>query len=105
MKVVVHDLLISWGAASNPASQHRPLTLPRRPLTRTLPRFLFKPLKTLPRFQQSWETANHRQQEKLLELIRRLAEDDKEGVISDKVRFYRSTVIGYQRSGGYNINL
>lgn len=37
------------------------------------------------RFQTSWNTANKKQQEKLLELIRRLAEDDKEGVIAHKV--------------------
>ncbi|XP_066928951.1 ubiquitin carboxyl-terminal hydrolase 9X-like [Clytia hemisphaerica] len=37
------------------------------------------------RFQASWDTANKKQQEKLLELIRRLAEDDKEGVIAHKV--------------------
>ncbi|KAL5247027.1 hypothetical protein ACHWQZ_G019033 [Mnemiopsis leidyi] len=37
------------------------------------------------RFQRSWETANTKTKEKLLELMGRLAEDDKEGVISDKV--------------------
>ncbi|XP_057300867.1 probable ubiquitin carboxyl-terminal hydrolase FAF-X [Hydractinia symbiolongicarpus] len=37
------------------------------------------------RFQASWKSANKKQQEKLLELIRRLAEDDKEGVIAHKV--------------------
>ncbi|XP_065055791.1 probable ubiquitin carboxyl-terminal hydrolase FAF-X isoform X1 [Rhopilema esculentum] len=37
------------------------------------------------RFQASWKEANKKQQEKLLELIRRLAEDDKEGVIAHKV--------------------
>lgn len=36
-------------------------------------------------FQSSWSTASRRQQEKLLELIRRLAEDDKEGVMAVKV--------------------
>lgn len=35
--------------------------------------------------QASWKEANKKQQEKLLELIRRLAEDDKEGVIAHKV--------------------
>ena len=30
--------------------------------------------------QRSWSTANAKQREKLLELIRRLAEDDKDGV-------------------------
>ena len=35
--------------------------------------------------QASWNLANKKQQEKLLELIRRLAEDDKEGVIAHKV--------------------
>jgi ubiquitin carboxyl-terminal hydrolase 9/24 len=37
------------------------------------------------RFQSSWSTANVKQREKLLELIRHLAEDDKEGVMADKV--------------------
>ncbi|CAH0386901.1 unnamed protein product [Bemisia tabaci] len=37
------------------------------------------------RFQSSWTTANRKQREKLLELIRRLAEDDKEGVMAQKV--------------------
>ncbi|XP_065644318.1 ubiquitin carboxyl-terminal hydrolase 9X isoform X4 [Hydra vulgaris] len=37
------------------------------------------------RFQAGWNSANKKQQEKLLELIRRLAEDDKEGVIAHKV--------------------
>lgn len=36
-------------------------------------------------FQTSWTTANKRQREKLLELIRRLAEDDKDGVMAYKV--------------------
>jgi len=36
-------------------------------------------------FQASWTTANKRQREKLLELIRRLAEDDKDGVMAFKV--------------------
>jgi len=36
-------------------------------------------------FQASWKTANRRQREKLLELIRRLAEDDKDGVMAFKV--------------------
>ena len=33
----------------------------------------------------SWKTANKKQGEKLLELIRRLAEDDKVGVMAHKV--------------------
>lgn len=33
----------------------------------------------------SWKTANKKQGEKLLELIRRLAEDDKDGVMAHKV--------------------
>lgn len=37
------------------------------------------------RFQSSWSTANAKQREKLLELIRHLAEDDKEGVMAEKV--------------------
>lgn len=36
-------------------------------------------------FQKSWHHANKQQREKLLELIRRLAEDDKEGVMAQKV--------------------
>ncbi len=36
-------------------------------------------------FQQSWRTATPKQREKLLELIRRLAEDDKDGVMAEKV--------------------
>jgi ubiquitin carboxyl-terminal hydrolase 9/24 len=36
-------------------------------------------------FQGSWVSASRRQREKLLELIRRLAEDDKEGVMAVKV--------------------
>ena len=36
--------------------------------------------------QGSWHNAAKKQQEKLLELIRRLAEDDKEGVMANKVR-------------------
>lgn len=37
------------------------------------------------RFQDSWREANKKQREKLLDLIRRLAEDDKEGQMADKV--------------------
>ncbi|KAK3733916.1 hypothetical protein QZH41_000977 [Actinostola sp. cb2023] len=36
-------------------------------------------------FQESWANASKKQREKLLELIRRLAEDDKEGVMAHKV--------------------
>ncbi|EDO35056.1 predicted protein [Nematostella vectensis] len=36
-------------------------------------------------FQESWTCASKKQREKLLELIRRLAEDDKEGVMAHKV--------------------
>lgn len=35
--------------------------------------------------QESWAHASKKQREKLLELIRRLAEDDKEGVMAHKV--------------------
>jgi len=35
--------------------------------------------------QASWTNANKKQREKLLELIRRLAEDDKDGVMAHKV--------------------
>ncbi|KAG1670256.1 putative ubiquitin carboxyl-terminal hydrolase FAF-X [Nymphon striatum] len=37
------------------------------------------------RFQESWAGASQKQREKLLELIRRLAEDDKDGVMAHKV--------------------
>lgn len=37
------------------------------------------------KLQASWSTANKKQTEKLLELIRRLAEDDKDGVMAQKV--------------------
>jgi hypothetical protein len=36
----------------------------------------------------SWSIANKKQAEKLLELIRRLAEDDKDGVMAHKVHFF-----------------
>ncbi|XP_071799117.1 ubiquitin carboxyl-terminal hydrolase 9X-like isoform X1 [Asterias amurensis] len=36
-------------------------------------------------FQESWSSASTKQREKLLELIRRLAEDDKDGVMAHKV--------------------
>ncbi|XP_052783474.1 probable ubiquitin carboxyl-terminal hydrolase FAF-X isoform X2 [Mya arenaria] len=36
-------------------------------------------------FQASWQHASKKQREKLLELIRRLAEDDKEGIMAHKV--------------------
>ncbi|XP_054167467.1 probable ubiquitin carboxyl-terminal hydrolase FAF-X [Oppia nitens] len=36
-------------------------------------------------FQQSWTKATKKQREKLLELIRRLAEDDKDGLMANKV--------------------
>lgn len=36
-------------------------------------------------FQNSWTTANKKQREKLLELIRTLAEDDKDGLMAEKV--------------------
>lgn len=35
--------------------------------------------------QESWATASTKQREKLLELIRRLAEDDKDGLMAHKV--------------------
>jgi len=35
--------------------------------------------------QGSWQGASKKQREKLLELIRRLAEDDKEGIMANKV--------------------
>ena len=39
----------------------------------------------LPLVQASWTNASKKQREKLLELIRRLAEDDKDGVMAHKV--------------------
>ena len=39
--------------------------------------------------QESWTNASKKQREKLLELIRRLAEDDKEGVMAHKVECKR----------------
>ena len=36
-------------------------------------------------WQESWATASTKQREKLLELIRRLAEDDKDGLMAHKV--------------------
>lgn len=43
-------------------------------------------MKILLVFQESWTKANNKQREKLLELIRRLAEDDKEGLMANKVQ-------------------
>ena len=40
--------------------------------------------------QRSWSTANAKQREKLLELIRRLAEDDKDGVMADKGKHFKT---------------
>ena len=40
--------------------------------------------------QRSWSTANAKQREKLLELIRRLAEDDKDGVMADKGKHFQT---------------
>lgn len=39
----------------------------------------------VPLVQASWTNASKKQREKLLELIRRLAEDDKDGVMAHKV--------------------
>lgn len=36
--------------------------------------------------QASWATSSKKQSDKLLEVIRRLAEDDKDGVMANKVR-------------------
>ena len=41
--------------------------------------------------QESWTNASKKQREKLLELIRRLAEDDKEGVMAHKVQSKQKT--------------
>ena len=46
--------------------------------------------------QRSWSTANAKQREKLLELIRRLAEDDKDGVMADKGKHFK-TLLFYQK--------
>lgn len=40
--------------------------------------------------QESWTNASKKQREKLLELIRRLAEDDKEGIMAHKVSIFIS---------------
>ncbi len=40
--------------------------------------------------QESWTKASKKQREKLLELIRRLAEDDKEGLMANKVKLNKS---------------
>lgn len=42
--------------------------------------------------QGSWTNASKKQREKLLELIRRLAEDDKEGVMAHKVNLSSITL-------------
>ena len=42
--------------------------------------------------QESWTNASKKQREKLLELIRRLAEDDKEGVMAHKVNLSSITL-------------
>lgn len=41
--------------------------------------------------QESWTNASKKQREKLLELIRRLAEDDKEGIMAHKVSIFLSS--------------
>jgi ubiquitin carboxyl-terminal hydrolase 9/24 len=38
----------------------------------------------------SWANASKKQREKLLELIRRLAEDDKEGIMAHKVFYFHN---------------
>lgn len=60
--------------------------------------------------QESWTNASKKQREKLLELIRRLAEDDKEGVMAHKVKrfFYdlvNSSFWYYRNSFLYSISL
>lgn len=46
--------------------------------------------------QESWTNASKKQREKLLELIRRLAEDDKEGVMAHKVNLSWITLLVIQ---------
>ena len=46
-------------------------------------------------WQGSWSHATKKQREKLLELIRRLAEDDKEGVMAHKVRVLNICITYY----------
>lgn len=52
--------------------------------------------------QRSWSTANAKQREKLLELIRRLAEDDKDGVMADKGKF--NTILAFRKYSSMLIN-
>ena len=46
--------------------------------------------------QESWTNASKKQREKLLELIRRLAEDDKEGVMAHKVQSKQKLKVNYE---------
>jgi len=54
-------------------------------------------------FNDSWQHANKKQREKLLELIRRLAEDDKEGVMASKVCHFGSDKMSARPSYEENI--
>lgn len=42
--------------------------------------------------QASWATSSKKQSEKLLEVIRRLAEDDKDGVMANKVLYRKNGI-------------
>ena len=53
-------------------------------------------------FRESWTKASKKQREKLLELIRRLAEDDKEGITANKILELLWT-IGYDDQLPYEI--
>ncbi|KAG8247861.1 putative ubiquitin carboxyl-terminal hydrolase FAF-X [Homalodisca vitripennis] len=55
-------------------------------------------------FQASWTNANKKQREKLLELIRRLAEDDKDGVMAHKYNkaTYSTDTAAHQLNGRRN---
>ena len=73
------NLCLPWQLCT--PEKHRPHTISVKSLM-----MMFKNNKICSVYSQtSWKEANKKQQEKLLELIRRLAEDDKEGVIAHKV--------------------
>lgn len=54
-------------------------------------------------WQANWTNANKKQREKLLELIRRLAEDDKDGVMAHKVILKQNTYILLKVISIYNL--
>ena len=50
-------------------------------------------------FQKSWTNASRKQREKLLDLIRSLSEDDKEGVMANKVVNFFDIIYDYDLKG------